>query len=53
MSRMSSSNTVSVIDTASNTVVTTVPVGTSPHGVAVTPDGKHVYVANRTPTMFR
>ncbi len=31
------STNVSVIDTASNTVVATVPVGTSPEGVAITP----------------
>ncbi|MGA7384315.1 MAG: beta-propeller fold lactonase family protein [Methylocella sp.] len=39
---------VSVIDTAANTVVATVPlpVGTEPAGVAVTPDGSHVYVTN-------
>ena len=36
---------VSVIDTASNKVVATVEVGNGPDGVAVTPDGKHVYVA--------
>jgi YVTN family beta-propeller protein len=36
--------TVSVIDTATNTVVATVPVGNLPNGVAVTPDGKHAYV---------
>ncbi len=41
-----SDNTVSVIDTASNTVTATVPVGNFPNGVAVTPDGAHVYVAN-------
>jgi YVTN family beta-propeller protein len=35
-----------VIATASNTVVATVPVGKSPLGVAITPDGNHVYVAN-------
>ena len=40
------SNNVSVIDTATNTVVATVPVGNNPCGVAVTPDGKHVYVTN-------
>jgi YVTN family beta-propeller protein len=39
------SNDVSVIDTATNSVVATVPVGIQPLGVAVTPDGKHVYVA--------
>ena len=38
--------TVSVIDTATNKVTTTVPVGISPYGVAVTPDGTKVYVAN-------
>jgi YVTN family beta-propeller protein len=32
-------NTVSVIDTAGNTVVATVPVGSLPVGVATTPDG--------------
>ncbi|MGH8509815.1 MAG: calcium-binding protein [Gammaproteobacteria bacterium] len=42
----SGSNNVSVIDTASNTVTATVPVGTNPEGVAVTPDGGFVYVAN-------
>jgi YVTN family beta-propeller protein len=37
---------VSVIATATNKVVATVPVGRIPFGVAVTPDGKHAYVAN-------
>ncbi len=41
------SNTVSVIDTATNTVIgSPIPVGVSPTGVAVTPDGSKVYVAN-------
>jgi uncharacterized repeat protein (TIGR01451 family) len=35
-----------VINTATNAVVTTIPVGSSPFGVAVTPDGAFVYVAN-------
>ncbi len=39
-------NTVSVIDTATNTAVATVTVGTAPIGVAVTPDGQHVYVVS-------
>src|ERR1700719_4066893 len=38
--------TVSVIDTANNTVVATVTVGMGPTGVAITPDGLHAYVAN-------
>jgi YVTN family beta-propeller protein len=33
------SNTVSVLDTATNTVVATVPVGFQPAGVAITPEG--------------
>src|ERR1700731_958570 len=40
------SNTVSVIDTATNTVGATVAVGINPIGVAVTPDGKQAYVVN-------
>ncbi len=35
---------VSVIDTATNKVVATIPVGNNPFAVAVTPDGTHVYV---------
>jgi YVTN family beta-propeller protein len=42
-----SDNTVSVIDTAINTVVgLPIPVGDFPFGVAVSPDGSKVYVAN-------
>jgi len=40
------SNTVSVIATATNTVVATVPVPGSPRGVAITPDGAFAYVVN-------
>jgi YVTN family beta-propeller protein len=36
---------VSVIDTESNAVSSTIPVGTGPVGVAVKPDGSKVYVA--------
>jgi 40-residue YVTN family beta-propeller repeat len=39
-------NNVSVFDMANNTVTATVPVGIDPNGVAVTPDGTKVYVAN-------
>src|SRR5215472_14157861 len=39
-----SSNTVSVIDTATNTVSATIPTGLTPFGVAVRPDGSKVYV---------
>jgi len=38
---------VSVIDTLGSTVVATVPVGNSPHDVAVNPAGTSVYVTNR------
>jgi YVTN family beta-propeller protein len=41
-------NTVSVIDTGQTppSLVATIPVGKFPTAVAVTPDGKHVYVTN-------
>ena len=35
-----------MIDTATNTVVATIPVGASPQGVAINPDGTFAYVAN-------
>ena len=41
------SNNVSVINTASNSVVATVTVGSVPYGVAITPDGSFAYVANQ------
>src|SRR5436190_1852037 len=40
------SNNVSVIDTATNTVVATVAVGSFPFGVAVDPAGSRAYVTN-------
>lgn len=40
------SNSVSVINTASNTVVKVIPVGAGPIGIAVSPDNSLVYVAN-------
>ncbi len=39
-------STVTVIDTSTNTVVTTIPVGNYPIGVTVHPNGTRVYVAN-------
>ena len=39
-------NTVSVIETSTNTVIKTVPVGIRPAGVAVAPHGDQVYVTN-------
>jgi YVTN family beta-propeller protein len=42
------SGTVSVIDTSTNTVVATVPVGSEPLRLAVTPSRGYVYVANDT-----
>jgi YVTN family beta-propeller protein len=41
------SNTISVINTTTNNITTTVPVGVGPVGVTVTPDGKTVYVTNQ------
>jgi YVTN family beta-propeller protein len=40
-------NTVSVIDTGTNTVTATITVGTSPEGVSVDYTGSYVYVANK------
>jgi YVTN family beta-propeller protein len=42
-----SRNSLCVIDTATNTVITTVQVGINPFGVAVHPLGTEVYVANQ------
>ena len=35
-----------MIDTATGVVSATIPVGTIPIGLAITPDGKHAYVTN-------
>jgi YVTN family beta-propeller protein len=43
----SRSNDLAIIDTASNTIAATVPVGDYPYGVALTPDGRKAYVTNR------
>ena len=40
------SNSVSVIDTATNKVTATIPVGSNPLGVAINPNGTKVYVGN-------
>lgn len=40
------SNSVSAINTSSNTVSATINVGSQPNGVAITPDGTRAYVAN-------
>jgi YVTN family beta-propeller protein len=44
--KLNTSTDVFVIDTATNNVIATVPVKGNPVGVAVTPDGKKVYVTN-------
>ena len=41
------SNDVSVINTATNTIAYTIPVGNDPTGLSVSPDGSRVYVANQ------
>ena len=41
-------NTVSVIDTATNSVIATIPVGLGPTAVAVTPNGRFAYVVKST-----
>jgi len=41
-----SNNTVSVIDTATNTLIATIPVGVAPFELTITPDGTRAYVTN-------
>ncbi len=43
----SSGSNVSVINTASNTVVSTIPVGNTPIGVCTSPDGTKAYIVNQ------
>jgi YVTN family beta-propeller protein len=45
-----SSNTVSVINTSTKTVVATIPVGDGPWGVAISPNGDFAYVVNNHDT---
>jgi gliding motility-associated-like protein len=40
------SNSISVINTVDNTVISSISVGASPFGVGVSPDGTRVYVTN-------
>ncbi|RLU00049.1 MAG: YncE family protein [Ketobacter sp.] len=40
------SDSVSVMDTASNTIVETIPVGSEPNSLAISPDGSRVFVTN-------
>jgi YVTN family beta-propeller protein len=40
------SNSVSVLDTRSESVIATIPVGQSPVGIAITPDGSRGFVTN-------
>ena len=39
-------HTVSVLDVSTNTVVSTLPAGSSPYNIAITPDGSAAYVTN-------
>jgi YVTN family beta-propeller protein len=39
-------NSVSAIDTATNSVVATIAVGANPSDIAISPDGKTAYVTN-------
>ena len=41
-------NTVSVVNTATNAVISTITVGAGPSAVAIKPDGSLLYVTNRT-----
>ena len=41
-------NTVSVIDAATNTIIAIIPVEFGPTEIAITPDGRHAYVTGAT-----
>ncbi len=41
------SNNVSVIDVATDQLITSITVGTTPVAIAITPDGKVAYVVNQ------
>ncbi|PJJ80290.1 MBG domain-containing protein [Mucilaginibacter auburnensis] len=43
----SGSNDVSVFNTATKTIVATIPVGRNPFGAAVSPNGRTVYITNK------
>ena len=43
-----SANLVSVINTATNKVVLSIPVGPNPVGITITPNGQYVYVADNS-----
>ncbi len=43
------SNSISVIDTATNTVTATIATGPLPNGITVTPDGSEIVFTNRGP----
>ena len=42
----SGGNSVSVIDTNTNTVIDTIPLGEGPYGIAYDPDNHRMYIAN-------
>jgi len=44
----SGANTVSVVDTATNTVATTVAVGIGPFGLSLSPDGSRAWVGHNS-----
>lgn len=48
-----SGHTVSVLDTADDTVVATIPVGLHPQDVAAAPDGRYIYVNNGDQTVSK
>jgi len=45
------SNTLSVIDAATNTVTGQLNVGATPRALAITPDGRFAYVTHSTPQL--
>src|SRR5439155_22807077 len=47
------SSSVSVIDTATDKVVSTMKIGQKPRGIAISPDGKRLYISDQTANALR
>ena len=47
------SSSVSIIDTATDKVVSTMKIGQKPRGIAISPDGKRLYISDQTANALR
>src|SRR3989440_1085017 len=47
------SASISIIDTATDKVVSTMKIGQKPRGIAISPDGKRLYISDQTANALR